>query len=80
MAARFSDPPTDQEILVSGVLPQPLAPVGGKSDAEENRALAQALIQYQESLQQGALPDAVGPLTDFLARPSAPRDGGRRSI
>ncbi len=64
--ARFSNSPTDQEILVSAVLPQPLAPVDGVSDAGENHALARALVKYQQSLQQGALLDAVGPLTEFL--------------
>src|SRR5260370_3640299 len=69
----FSDPPTDQEILVSGVLPQPLAPVGGAAEAEENRAVAQALLKYRNSLRRGALPDAVGPLTDFLRSHPASR-------
>src|SRR5208282_6110885 len=64
---------SDVEILVSGVLPQPLAPVGGTPDAQENRALAQALIQYQDSLGRGAMPDAVGPLTDFLRSHPASR-------
>jgi hypothetical protein len=57
-APHFSSPPTDQEILVSGVLPQPLAPVGGASDGDENRALGQALIQYLDSLQRGAMRSA----------------------
>jgi RHS repeat-associated protein len=71
--AHFSDPPSDQEILVSGVLPQPLAPIGGAPDARENRTLGRALIQYQRSLGQGAPPDAVGPLTDFLRSHPASR-------
>lgn len=62
----FSDSPTEQELLVSGVLPQPLAPVGGTPSADENRKLANALTKYLRSQESGALRDAVGPLTDFL--------------
>ncbi|HEY2106109.1 MAG TPA: RHS repeat-associated core domain-containing protein [Candidatus Binataceae bacterium] len=62
----FSSPPSDLEILVSGVLPQPLAPLDGPVEATENRALAQALIQYQGALRRDASRDAVAPLTDFL--------------
>jgi YD repeat-containing protein len=69
----FPDPPSDLEILVSGVLPQPLAPVGGTPDAAENRSLGRALIQYQDSLRRGAMPDAVGRLRDFLRAHPASR-------
>jgi len=62
----FSNPPTNQEILVSGILPQPLAPVDSASDAGENRALGRALNEYRIALQRGAMRDAVGPLTAFL--------------
>ena len=39
------------------MLPQPLAPVGGKFDATENQSLGQALIEYQQSQASGAPPD-----------------------
>ncbi len=64
-AQHFSDPPTDTEILVSGVLPQPLAPTRNTA-ANENRALAAALTAYLQSGRDGAAPDMVEPLTGFL--------------
>ncbi|MBV8056363.1 MAG: hypothetical protein JO071_14100, partial [Deltaproteobacteria bacterium] len=64
--SRFSDPPTDDEILRVGILPQPLAPMGGSMEADENRTLGTALLAYNKSQKSGAFPDAVGPLTDFL--------------
>jgi hypothetical protein len=45
---RFSNPPTDQEILVSGILPQPLAPVGPAIEVDENGALGRALMAYRD--------------------------------
>ncbi|HEY2104385.1 MAG TPA: hypothetical protein VGH29_01290, partial [Candidatus Binataceae bacterium] len=63
---RFSNPPTDGELLMAGILPQPLAPVDGSASADENRGLAAALLAYEKSQKDGALPDAVGPLTEFL--------------
>ena len=62
----FSDPPTDREMLVSAILPQPLAPGEGTGSADENRALAKALLDYRGSLRAGAARDAVEPLTQFL--------------
>jgi RHS repeat-associated protein len=62
----FSNPPTDAEILAGGILPQPLAPMSGKADAQENRTLVRQLLRYQDAQRAGALRDAVGPLTDFL--------------
>ncbi|MDD2710648.1 MAG: hypothetical protein PHV34_21930, partial [Verrucomicrobiae bacterium] len=47
--AKFSVNPTDVEIFRSGVLEEPLIPVGGQlGDARENKALAQALLAYQK--------------------------------
>src|SRR5207249_9401340 len=43
----FSETPTDQEILVCGILPQPMAPMAGAPAADENRALARALVEYR---------------------------------
>src|SRR5271170_6704825 len=62
----FSDPPRDAEILGCGILSQPLAPTSARADADENRALGQALAQYGDSQRGDALRDAVGPLTDFI--------------
>jgi RHS repeat-associated protein len=63
---RFSDPPTDQELLVSAILPQPLAPSEEVGSARENQDLAKALLEYRSSLQGGAALDAITPLTQFL--------------
>jgi RHS repeat-associated protein len=69
----FSDPPTDREMLVSAILPQPLAPGDGTSSADEDRALAKALLDYRASLRAGATRDAVNPFTQFLEAYSGSR-------
>ncbi len=61
----FSDPPTDQEILVSGILPQPLVPAG-QTTVDENRALARALIEYQQWIRGGAASDQLSPITGLI--------------
>ncbi len=64
---RFSNPPSDQEILACGILPQPLAPVG-RTNGRENRDLVRLLLQYQQSIRLGGAPDALDPLSEFLQR------------
>ena len=42
----FSDEPTVQEIFNSHVFPEPLVPLGGTPSAQENAALARALLVF----------------------------------
>jgi len=42
----FSDEPTVQEIFNSHVFPEPLVPLGGTPSAQENAALARALVVF----------------------------------
>jgi RHS repeat-associated protein len=48
-ALSFSDEPTDAEFFNSRVFPEPLIPVSGKRDADENRALALALTNFSKA-------------------------------
>jgi RHS repeat-associated protein len=43
---KFSGSPTDQEIFAARVFGEPLVPMGGAEDIEENRALASAITAY----------------------------------
>jgi len=61
----FSDPPTDQEILASGILPQPLLPTG-QTTADENRELVRALTEYQRWVRPDARPEDLSPITGFI--------------
>jgi len=58
----FSASAPDSEIMRARVFPEPLVPVGGVSDALENRALASALTAYVE---RGS-PETTGDLDAFL--------------
>lgn len=60
----FSDPPTAAEFLRTGVFDQPLVPVG-KPSADENRALARALIAFRDATARSG-PDAVEPVVGFI--------------
>jgi RHS repeat-associated protein len=48
-ALSFSDEPTDAEFFNNRVFPEPLIPVGGKRDADENRALALAITNFSKA-------------------------------
>lgn len=60
----FSENPTDDEFLRTGLFAQPLIPVGRTTSAE-NRDLAGALVEYRSSSRRGDR-DAVQPLLGFL--------------
>ncbi|HTB81290.1 MAG TPA: RHS repeat-associated core domain-containing protein [Opitutaceae bacterium] len=60
----FSSSPTDDEILRSEILPDPLVPVGKATTPAENAALVQALLRYEQS---GAN-DNLQPFVAFLAQ------------
>jgi RHS repeat-associated protein len=62
----FSAIPTVQEIFRAGVFEEPLVPIGGEPSAEENSALAVALVGY--SKRSG--PDDFASLTAFLEKHS----------
>jgi RHS repeat-associated protein len=65
----FSANPTTQEIFRARVFEEPLVPIGGEPSADENAALAAALIGYAK--RKG--PDDFGSLTDYLAtHPESP--------
>ena len=63
--SRFSDPPTDEELLRTTLFAQPLVPVGSTT-VEENRQLAALLVEYGFAVRNGER-DAVQPFIDFLA-------------
>jgi RHS repeat-associated protein len=68
---RFSNPPSDQEIIYSGLLPEPLVPVGGQTTPNENRALADALLTYSRATNL----DQVEPISSFVqSNPQSPWD------
>jgi len=70
-ALRFSSPPADGEFLRAGLFSEPLAPVAATAP-EENRDLAQAILDYRDAIESGGI-DAVGPLWAFLeAHPTSP--------
>jgi hypothetical protein len=65
----FSANPTTQEIFRARVFEEPLVPIGGEPSAEENAALAAAIIAY--SKRSG--PDDFASLTGFLEKhPQSP--------
>src|ERR1041385_836555 len=70
----FSDSPTTQEIFRAWVFEEPLVPIGGEPNAEENAALAAALIGYAKR----SGPDDFSGLTEFLE--SQPRSPWRAAL
>jgi RHS repeat-associated protein len=60
----FSANPTTQEISRARVFEEPLVPIGGEPSAEENAALASALLGYAKR----SGPDDFTSLTDFLEK------------
>ena len=65
----FSANPTTQEIFRARVFEEPLLPIGGEPSAEENAALAAALLGYAK--RNG--PDDFASLTGFLDKhPNSP--------
>jgi RHS repeat-associated protein len=58
----FSGRPTVQEIFRARVFEEPLVPIGGEPGAEENAALAKALLSYAKR----SGPDDFSSLTEFL--------------
>jgi hypothetical protein len=58
----FSTNPTAEEIYRARVFEEPLVPIGGESSAEENAALATALVGYAKH----SAPDDFAGLTGFL--------------
>jgi RHS repeat-associated protein len=58
----FSANPTAQEISRAGVFQEPLVPIGGQPGADENAALASALLGYAKR----SGPDDFASLTGFL--------------
>src|SRR3990172_7913146 len=65
----FSANPTTQEISRARVFEEPLAPIGGKPGADENAALAAALLGYAKR----SGPDDFANLESFLKRhPKSP--------
>lgn len=71
-ALAFSSPPTDGQFLRTGLFAEPLVPVA-PTTAQENRALAQAVLAYRDAVEQAGAPDAVVPLLSFLsAHPASP--------
>ena len=68
-ALEFSAQPTTQEILRARVFEEPLVPIGGEPTAEENSALAAALLGYAKR----SGPDDFASLTGFLEKhPKSP--------
>jgi RHS repeat-associated protein len=63
-ALEFSANPTAQEIFRARVFEEPLVPIGGEPTAEENAALAAALLGYAKR----SGPDDFAGLTDFLEK------------
>src|SRR6185436_20637079 len=58
----FSANPTVEEISRARVFEEPLVPIGGKPNGDENAALATALLGYTS---RGG-PDDFSSITDFL--------------
>lgn len=66
---RFSKVPTDQELFGCAILPEPLVPIGGRPEANANRALADALLSQSnpgKKLNQDAALTPGYHLRDFL--------------
>src|SRR5687767_4487707 len=65
----FSAQPTVQEISRAGAFQEPLVPIGGQPGADENAALASALLGYAKR----SGPDDFASLTAFLEKyPNSP--------
>src|SRR5262245_54431607 len=65
----FSAHPTAQEIFRARIFEEPLVPIGGEPDADENSALVAALLGYAKRNS----PDDFASLTGFLeAHPKTP--------
>jgi RHS repeat-associated protein len=71
---QFSAKPTTEEIFRGRIFEEPLVPVGGQPSAEENAALASALVGYAKR----SGPDDFGALTAFLD--SHPRSAWRVAL
>ena len=66
---QFSASPTTQEIFRARVFEEPLVPIGGEPGADENAALAAALVGYAKR----SGPDDFASLTGFLEKhPQSP--------
>jgi hypothetical protein len=69
MELKFSAKPTVQEIFRARIFEEPLVPIGGDPSAEENAALAAALLGYAKR----SGPDDFAGLTEFLNQhPNSP--------
>jgi RHS repeat-associated protein len=69
---RLSSQPADDELMRLGLFALPLVPVG-PSRAQDNRALADALVRYDAALTRGAARDELEPLLEFqAAHPRSP--------
>src|SRR5205814_9661350 len=65
----FSANPTTQELFRARVFEEPLVPIGGEPGADENAALATALLGYAKR----SGPDDFANLTGFLSKhPKSP--------
>ena len=62
---RFSDPPRDAEISRAALFAQPLVPVGATSE-NENRALAEIVVTYEQARRRGAEDEVAAPIESFL--------------
>ena len=59
---RFSADPSDAELYIAHVLPEPLVPKSGKAVTGENRALADALLAYSARKER----EDTAALSDFI--------------
>src|SRR2546422_10768047 len=65
----FSDPPTDEEIFRARVFAEPLVPVGGSTSADQNRALAKALLAFLNRRNNDELAVVEQVLADYPKSP-----------
>jgi len=70
----FSANPADTEFLKVRLFSERLMPMGGKTGANENRALAEAILAFAKN----SSPDNTAPLTQFLA--TYPKSAWRVSL
>ncbi len=66
LGLNFSNPPLDTEFLRVGLFSEPLIPVG-KTNTEENRDLAKALVAYRNT-SETHIDEAINPLLNFLQK------------
>jgi RHS repeat-associated protein len=68
----FSAAPKDSEFLYTGLFAEPLAPVAS-TRPQENRELAQTVLDYRDAVRASGASDAVEPLLAFIdAHPKSP--------